>query len=195
MAQEWIPIALCTSGGIIGWVIVYIIQFYQYAWFLLSGMSYVYRKLWIYFLVIYGYLEELFFNWMLSHEFPEPRPPCSLIQDPLFESKRQRGMPCLEVQLAFALSTFVVVNLAFSKAWPPRYTLFTVIALPMTVAASLWITNNNTGAQIFIGALIGMFNALRRVMFYQFFAKDALLILINKVKFVQWFAPMNEYGV
>jgi len=188
MSENWIPIALCNPGGLTGFLLAYVILFYQYAWFLLSGLSYVYRRLWIYFLVLYGYIEALFFWWTLSHEFQEPRPACMLIENPLFSEKRQRGMPSIEVLLAFTLSTFIMANALATGEYPPRYTLFTIIALPLFVAAAMWITHNNTVAQIGYGALFGFINALRLAGLYHVFLKKPLLRLAQ-TRLVKTFMP------
>lgn len=192
MSDHWIPIALCSESGFIGWLIVYGIQYYQFAWFMLSGMTYVYRKMWVTFLCIYGWLEELFYWWMLSHQFQQHRPVCNLVYDPTFENDRRFGMPSIEAQLTFSLAVFVVGNLLFTGIYPPKYTFFSILALPILISAAMWITHNNTVFQIFIGALVGTLNGLRRVVTYQFFLKKGLVLLSQTFKPVQWILPDKD---
>ena len=192
MSEHWTPVALCTNGGFIAWGIVLLIQFYQYAWFLLTGFSYGYQKMWLSFLVLYGYFEEILLNWMLSHAFLEPRPLCNLVFDPDFEQSRLHGMPSIEVELSFTLSVFIISNLLITREYPRPYMFGVLIAFPIVLAGCMWITNNNTFFQIFIGAVVGTVNALRRIIIYHYFLRSGLILMANRYKTMQWLFPTNE---
>jgi hypothetical protein len=189
MTESYIPIALCSNEGLVGWLLIYVILFYQYAWFLLSGSLYISMRMWIAFLVMYGYLEARLFGWLLSREFVQSRPTCTLMADPIFDEKRKYGMPSIEVLQAFMLSTFIITNILITRQTIPRYTLFTITALPFLVAAAMWITHNNTISQVAVGVVFGFLNGLRLVGLYHAFLKTPLLTMISKLKFVRWFFP------
>jgi hypothetical protein len=192
MSEHWIPVALCTNGGLIAWGIVLLIQFYQYAWFLMTGFSYGYQKMWLSFLVLYGYFEEVFINWALRHQFGQPRPLCNLVFDPDFEQSRMFGMPSIEVELSFTLSVFIATNLLLTREYPRPYTFAILLAFPIVLAGCMWTTNNNTAFQIFIGALVGTLNAIRRIIIYHYFLRSGLILMAKRYKTMQWLFPTNE---
>jgi hypothetical protein len=192
MSEHWTPVALCTNGGMVAWGIVLLIQLYQYVWFLLTGFSYGYQKMWMSFLVLYCYFEEVFLNWVLSHEFIEPRPMCNLVFDPEFEASRLHGMPSIEVELSFTLSVFILGNLLLTREYPPMYTMAIVVAFPWFLSGCMWTTNNNTLFQIFVGAVVGTVNAIRRVIVYRYFLRSGLILMAKRYKTIRWLFPTNE---
>jgi hypothetical protein len=192
MSEHWTPVALCTNGGLVAWGIVLLVQFYQYAWFLMTGFSYGYQKMWLSFLVLYGYFEEIFINWALSNEFAQPRPLCNLVFDPEFEASRNHGMPSIEVELSVTMSVFITAYLLISREYPRQYTFVILVAFPIVLAGCMWTTNNNTFFQIFVGAAVGAINAIRRIIMYQYFIRTGLILMAKRYKAVQWLLPTNE---
>jgi hypothetical protein len=158
----------------------------------MTGLSYQYQKMWLSFLVLYGYFEEIFINWTLSHEFKEPRPFCNLVFDPDFEASRASGMPSIEVELSFTLSVFIIANLLITREYPRQWTFGILVAFPIVLAGCMWATNNNTFFQIFIGAVVGSLNAIRRIIIYHYFLRIGLILMAKRHKSIQWLFPTNE---
>jgi hypothetical protein len=189
--MKWIPFAFCADNGFWGWLIVTLLAYYKYSWFLLAGIAQNSQKLWLTFLVLYGQLEELFFHWILSHSFPENRPPCSLVFDPVFESARDRGMPSVEVQLSFSLSVFIILHFVIANAYPSLFVLLIVTLLPWVVAGGMYVTSNNTATQILVGAFVGTANAVKRVCLYHYFVRDMLIALFARYPWMHNFIPTD----
>jgi hypothetical protein len=192
MTVRWIPFAFCTEGGFVGWTIVTVLAYYKYAWFLLAGMAQSQPKLWLMFVLLYGQVEELFFNWIFAYQFPQQRPECTLEYDETFEVARNAGMPSLETQMSFALSSFVLGHFITNKDYPSHITILTVVALPLLVAGGLYATSNNTALQIVVGAGLGSFNGIKRILLYHFFAKEALMIWLHRFSFLTWIFPAGD---
>ena len=192
MTVRWIPFAFCTEGGLVGWVIVTLLAYYKYSWFLLAGMAQTRPKLWLMFILVYGQLEELFFNWVLSVAFPQSRPECTLDYDVAFEMARNAGMPSLEAEMSFALSAFVLTYFIVSADYPSYLTILLVATLPNVVAGGLYATANNTALQIFVGAAVGTLNGVKRVLIYHFFAKEGLVEWLQRFTFLKIFIPDSD---
>lgn len=192
MAVRWIPFAFCTEGGPVGWIIVTLLAYYKYAWFLFAGMTQANPKLWMSFVLLYGQFEELFFNWVLSYQFQQDRPECTLEYDATFEQARNTGMPSLETQLSFALSSFVLCHFLITDSSPSVLTIVLVVVLPFVVGSGLYITSNNTALQVLIGALLGTANGIKRIFLYHYFAKQCLLALIDRYPFLRAFLPSSD---
>lgn len=192
MTVQWIPFAFCTTDGFVGWAIVTVLAYYKYAWFLLAGMAQSQPKLWLMFVLLYGQLEELFFNWIFAYQFPQSRPECSLAYDATFEEARMAGMPSLETQMSFALSSFVLGHFIADKAYPSHFTILAVAALPWLVGGGLYATSNNTALQVVAGAALGTFNGIKRVLLYHFFAKEAFILWLQRFSFLTWIFPSSD---
>jgi len=192
MTVRWIPFAFCTEGGLLGWIIVSMLAYYKYVWFLFAGMTQANPKLWMSFVLIYGQFEELFFNWILSYQFQQDRPECTLEYDTTFELARNTGMPSLETQLSFALSSFVVGHFLITDKSPPLLALLLAIILPFVVGSGLYITSNNTALQVLVGAIVGTLNGIKRILLYHFFAKQCLLALLERYSFLRVVLPSTD---
>lgn len=179
MATYQVVEVFCTVEGWFGWAVFGVILLFQRAWYILTGISFVDNRLWITFLVIYGYWEEIYLNWLLTVLFDQARPKCSLIQDAVLESYRTRGMPSTEAQLSFSLSTFLIFQMMLSNRYPSSYVTLCLIWLPFVVSGAMYTSHNNTALQIVLGAALGIFNSVRRLLVYRYFAKDGLALLAN----------------
>lgn len=180
----------CTTEGWFGWAFFAVILLFQRAWYIITGISFLDNRLWLAFLVIYGYWEELYINWLLTVFFNQPRPQCSLIHDSVLESYRSNGMPSAEAQLSFSLSTFVLLQMMLSGKYAKPYTSLCILWLPFVVSGACYTLHNNTGPQIVLGAIIGIVNSVRRLLVYRYFAFEGL-ILITQNKYAKHFLPLN----
>jgi hypothetical protein len=181
----------CRVEGWFGWAFFVVILLFQRAWYIITGISFADNRLWLAFLVIYGYWEEIYLNWLLLVLFREPRPRCSLIFDSTLESYRTPGLPSTEAQLSFSLSAFLLAQMILSKRYPNSYTTFALILLPFVVSGASYTLHNNTVWQIFVGAIIGILNALRRLLVFRYFAQEGLALIASN-KIIQAFLPLNS---
>jgi hypothetical protein len=180
----------CTVEGWFGWAVFAVILLFQRAWYIITGISFMDNRLWLAFLVIYVYWQGIYINWLLTVLFDEARPRCSLIQDAVLESYRSNGMPSTEAQLSFSLSTFLLFQMALSGKWANSYITLGMIWLPFVVSGAMYTSHNNTGGQIILGAVLGIFNSILVLLVFRYFAQEGLA-LIARNNFIRKVVPMN----
>jgi PAP2 superfamily len=180
----------CTVEGWFGWAVFGVILLFQRAWYIITGISFMDNRLWLAFLVIYVYWQGIYVNWLLTVQFDQPRPRCSLIQDVVLESYRSNGMPSTEAQLSFSLSAFLLMQMALSGKWANAYIILGMIWLPFVVSGAMYTSHNNTGAQIIFGAVLGIVNSVLVLLVYRYFAQEGLA-LITQNNFIRRVVPMN----
>jgi hypothetical protein len=195
--QYWIPVALCSQNGLAVWVPIFLIQVSQFMWWIMSGVYYYSffqkskkaEKNWVSYLVLGAHPEQLFFNWLISHAYPSPRPQCGLVYNPFLENERRFGLPSLETQLIFGLCFYVMGHYILAGETPHMYLILAMIFIPATITLSLWVTFNATAWQIFIGAVVGAVIGLRQIIVFEVFVQKGLKIIAKKSTIVKFFMP------
>lgn len=187
MLDYWAPIVYCFSDTILGsLLILFIFLFSEKIWWIGSGIIWANPQLYSFFLVVYGFNEELFLHFTFSQVFQQNRPLCTFTTGPLAE--RNMAMPSLEAELAFSLSAFLIVHMFLMETLSDIRTNFTLFILPLAMLAALYATRNATALQLFVGALFGTLNGVRRVIIFHFFLKRPIT-LIGQYPGFNWIIP------
>lgn len=189
MLDYWAPYVYCFSDTILGSLLVlFIFLFYEKIWWVASGVIWANPQLYLFFLVIYGFNEELFLHFTFSQVVPQDRPLCTFTTGPLVE--RSKAMPSLEAELAFSLASFLIVHMFLMETLADAKTNFTLFVLPLAMLAALFVTRNATLLQLFVGAVFGTVNGVRRVLIFHFFLKRPITLL-GQYPVFNWIIPKS----
>lgn len=139
----------------------------------LSGIAMLQEQLYLGFLFFWTYHEALWVASALHAVFPQDKPACSLLDEPLFASaRRAHGMPSDEALVIATVTAFLLIHQVFVRRILPVFIeLLLVVLLPLALL-SLYATHNATlaqlGAGLGVGLLLGSFSALIYHFFYKY---------------------------
>ena len=191
MFRYWVAQAYCHADTVVGAALIYVILLVQKLWTLLGGVALVKGELYLAVLVFWSYWEGMFIHYMLSLKFNEARPNCATTFDYLVVEHRLHAMPSLEAQLIFTVSFFLLANMLLVRRGYPLKILVMIVTLPVVACGALFVTHNNTMAQLAFGALVGAINGLRHILLYQFFLKYVFEHFATLVLF-KWILPSGD---
>jgi len=193
MLDYWTPYVFCYSDSIAGSLLVAaILFFYQKIWWIISGITWMSGEMYLTFLLLYGYNEEIFLHYTFSQILQQDRPLCTFTVEPIGD--RELAMPSLEAQLTFSIASFLVLHMFLMQQLSRFRATLVIITFPIFTLFALYITRNNTAAQLACGAVFGALNGARRILIYHFFLKRQLALLAHYKPF-NWIIPLTPLTV
>jgi len=166
MDDYWVPYVYCRPITFIGEFFMYIVSFSIRIWYLLAGITIVKSNLYLIFVTTYVYYEELFINYLLTSVFKDIKPDCHVYSLAIISGARGYGLPSFEAQMLFSMSTFLLLHRYITEK-PFRNLFFWSLSIfPIICCGILYVTYNNTKSQLIFGALVGIINGVRKVLFY-----------------------------
>lgn len=189
MLDYWAPYIYCESDTFVGFILInLIVFFYIRIWWIIGGITWKSGQVYLTFLLVYGFNEENFIHYTLSNAFAQQRPLCTFTSNAFQRDGRSHAMPSIEAQLSFSIAAFLILHMFLTQQLA-RFRATVVISIfPILAIASLYVTRNNTAAQLAAGAALGTFNGVRRVLLYHFFFKHSIVSL-NRYPIFGLFIP------
>lgn len=166
----------CYSDSLFGIALAsFILFFYQKIWWIISGIAWKGGDLYLTFLLIFGLNSEYFLHYTFSQILREDRPLCTFTVPPMNE--HGYAMPSLEAQLTASIASFLVLHMFLMKRLTKMRATLAIVTFPILTIFSLYITRNNTFAQLAVGFIFGAINGTLRILIYHFFIKRPLALL------------------
>lgn len=162
----------CFDGGYLTWILVQMITFANFAWFSVSGFAFASPQPFIIYLSIV-YWEEIFINYTLYGFFTFGWSVAQLNELNVMCSTTNLSVPIpsLPYQLTITLTTFIMIHIyiRYRKLIPNKAIFAYIILLNVIIPFALIYTGNATVTQIFFALGLGVVNALRRVLFFEYY--------------------------
>jgi len=176
MLDYWVPFVYCYSDSVIGFLLISaILFFYKKIWWIISGIAWKSGDLYLTFLLIFGFNAEFFLHYTFRQLLPQSRPLCTFTVELMGE--REKAMPSFEAQLTFSIASFLTLHMGLMQRLTKMRAMLVIITFPIFTVFSLYVTRNNTFAQLVAGAIFGTINASLRILIYHFYIKRPLSML------------------
>jgi len=176
MLDYWTPYVFCYSDTVVGYLLVCsILFFYQKIWWIISGITWKSGDLYLTFLLLFGLNAELFMHYTFSQLSQQNQPLCTFTIEP--RQEQGHAMPSLQAQLTFSISSFLVLHMFLMQRLTKMRATLIIVIFPIFTLFSIYITRNNTIAQLAAGAVFGCVNGTLRILLYHFYIKRPLAML------------------
>jgi hypothetical protein len=188
----WVPVAYCYRSTA-ELVALQLVLSLSTLWTLVAGLAMVRSRLYLLALLLWGYKEELLLYFVLSRQFPDSRPACTLLPPSAaaLASARAYALPTPEIQLGASLSVFLLVHMIVHRVLLPLRLLLGILLLPLLSAAILYATANATAFQLAAALLLGSANGLRRSLLYEGFLRPHFTRWLSYRPFC-WFFSFSD---
>lgn len=189
MLDYWTPYVYCHSDILLGFLFVSaILFFYQKIWWIIGGITWKSGALYLTYLIVYGFNEQLFLNWILTRIWPESKPLCTFTTKKVFNDARAFGLPSLEAQLTFYIASFLIGHMFLEQNLTKFKASMGITVFPLFTMFALYITRNATGFQLITGAMIGFCLGLLKIVTYHFILKT-LIHNLTRYSFLKLIIP------